>query len=68
MNTIRIRRCAVTPCRLADRYDRQYTVWDKVAEGMEHIDTIKKGGEHNNGAIFDAPDKIVKMRIEAEAA
>lgn len=43
--------------------DRQYTVWGKVVEGMEHIDAIKKGGEHNNGAISGAPDKIVKMRV-----
>ena len=48
--------------------DRQYTVWGQVVEGMEHIDAIKKGGEHNNGAISGAPDKIVKMRIEADAA
>jgi cyclophilin family peptidyl-prolyl cis-trans isomerase len=45
--------------------DRQYTVWGKVIEGMEHVDAIKKGGEHNNGAISGAPDKIVKMRVEA---
>ncbi len=42
--------------------DRQYTVWGKVTSGMEHIDAIKKGGEHNNGAISGEPDKIVKMR------
>lgn len=47
--------------------DRQYTVWGQVTEGMEHIDAIKKGGEHNNGAISGAPDKIVKMRIAADA-
>ena len=46
--------------------DRQYTVWGQVVEGMEHVDAIKKGGEHNNGAISGAPDKIVKMRIEAD--
>ena len=43
--------------------DSQYTVWGQVVEGMEHIDAIKKGGEHNNGAILGAPDKIVKMRL-----
>ena len=48
--------------------DRQYTVWGQVVEGMEHVDAIKKGGEHNNGAISGAPDKIVKMRIEADGA
>ena len=47
--------------------DRQYTVWGKIVEGMEHIDAIKKGGEHNNGAISGAPDKIIKARIETEA-
>ena len=44
--------------------DRQYTVWGRVTEGMEHIDAIKKGGEHNNGAISGPPDKIVKIRVE----
>jgi peptidylprolyl isomerase len=47
--------------------DREYTVWGQVVEGMEHIDAIKKGGEHNNGAISGAPDKIVKMRMADEA-
>jgi cyclophilin family peptidyl-prolyl cis-trans isomerase len=45
--------------------DRQYTVWGKIVEGMEHIDAIKKGGEHNNGAISGEPDKIVKLIVEA---
>lgn len=44
--------------------NKQYTVWGKVVEGMEHVDAIKKGGEHNNGAITGEPDKIVKMRVE----
>ena len=47
---------------------RQYTVWGQVVEGMEHIDAIKKGGEHNNGAISGAPDKIVKMRLEGDGS
>ncbi|HEX3809429.1 MAG TPA: peptidylprolyl isomerase [Rhizomicrobium sp.] len=46
--------------------DRQYTVWGEVVEGMEHVDAIKKGGEHNNGAITGAPDEIVRMRVEAD--
>jgi peptidylprolyl isomerase len=48
--------------------DKQYTVWGQVVEGMEHIDAIKKGGEHNNGSISGAPDKILKMQVEADAA
>jgi cyclophilin family peptidyl-prolyl cis-trans isomerase len=45
--------------------DRQYTVWGQVTDGMEHIDAIKQGGEHNNGAIAGEPDRIVTMRVEA---
>ena len=47
--------------------DRQYSVWGEVVEGMDNVDKIKKGGEHNNGAISGAPDKILKARIESEA-
>ena len=43
--------------------DRQYSVWGKVVEGMEHVDAIKKGGEHSNGAISGQPDKIIKATI-----
>ena len=46
--------------------DRQYSVWGEVVEGMDNVDKIKKGGEHNNGAITGDPDKILKARIEAE--
>lgn len=45
--------------------DRQYTVWGEVVEGMDNVDKIKKGGEHNNGAISGEPDRILKARIEA---
>ena len=45
--------------------DRQYSVWGEVVEGMDNVDKIKKGGEHNNGAITGEPDKILKARIEA---
>ena len=47
--------------------DRQYSIWGQVVEGMEHVDAIKKGGEHNNGAISGTPDRIVKMRIESDS-
>ena len=46
--------------------DRQYSVWGEVVEGMEHVDAIKQGGEHNNGAISGEPDKILKARIAAD--
>jgi cyclophilin family peptidyl-prolyl cis-trans isomerase len=44
--------------------DRQYSVWGQVVEGMEHVDSIKKGGEHNNGTIQGEPDKILKMSVK----
>jgi cyclophilin family peptidyl-prolyl cis-trans isomerase len=47
--------------------DRQYSVWGQVVEGMDNVDKVKKGGEHNNGAISGDPDKILKARIEVEA-
>ena len=46
--------------------DRQYSVWGEVVEGMDHVDAIKKGGEHDNGAITGEPDKVLKARIEAD--
>ena len=44
--------------------DRQYSVWGEVVEGMDNVDKVKKGGEHNNGVISGEPDKILKARIE----
>ena len=35
--------------------DRQYSVWGEVVEGMDNVDKIKKGGEHNNGSIAARP-------------
>lgn len=45
--------------------DRQYSVWGKVTSGMEHVDAIKKGGEHNNGTISGEPDAILKMSVKS---
>jgi cyclophilin family peptidyl-prolyl cis-trans isomerase len=42
--------------------DRQYTVWGKVTEGMDNVDQIKRGEPVQN------PDKIVTMRVLADAA
>lgn len=50
----------------APHLDGQYTAWGKVIDGMEHVDSIKKGGSFNNGAVQD-PDKIIKMTVAADA-
>ena len=47
--------------------DGKYTVWGRVASGMEHIDAIKKGDSADNGAVSD-PDRIVKMQVAADAS
>ena len=41
--------------------DRQYTVFGKVIEGMEHVDKIKRGYENKNGSV-DKPDKIISFK------
>lgn len=50
----------------APHLDGQYTVWGQVTEGMDHIDAIKKGARAMNGAVDD-PDKIVAMKVAADA-
>lgn len=40
--------------------DGQYSIWGQVVEGMEFIDSIKKGDQVNNGTVED-PDHIVAM-------
>ena len=42
--------------------DKQYTVWGKVTEGMEHVDKIKRGEPVRD------PDRIVSMKVAADAA
>jgi cyclophilin family peptidyl-prolyl cis-trans isomerase len=41
--------------------DKQYTVWGKVVEGMENVDTIKRGEPVRD------PDSIVSMKVMADA-
>ena len=44
----------------APHLDRNYTAFGKVIEGMEHIDSIKKG-EDPNGSVKD-PDVILSLK------
>ena len=41
--------------------DNQYTVWGKVTEGMDIVDTIKRGEPVRE------PDKIARMQVAADA-
>jgi cyclophilin family peptidyl-prolyl cis-trans isomerase len=43
-----------------------YTIWGEVVSGMAAVDKIKKGSQSDNGAVT-APDKIVRMRLMADA-
>jgi peptidylprolyl isomerase len=42
--------------------DNQYTVWGRVTDGMQFVDGLKRGEPPKN------PDKIVTMRVAADAA
>jgi cyclophilin family peptidyl-prolyl cis-trans isomerase len=42
--------------------DRQYSVWGQVVEGMEIVDTLKRGEPVKD------PDKIVTLRVAADVA
>ncbi len=42
--------------------DKQYTVWGNVVDGMDNVDQIKRGEPVRD------PDRIVSMRVMADAA
>jgi peptidylprolyl isomerase len=46
--------------------DGQYTALGEVVSGMDVVDKIKAGTKENNGAVTN-PEKIVTMRMAAEA-
>mgnify|MGYP001206654791 FL=1 len=50
----------------APNLDGQYTIVGTVEKGMELVDNIKKGDDARNGAVDD-PDRMVKVRIAADA-
>jgi peptidylprolyl isomerase len=44
--------------------DGKYTVWGQVTQGMDHVDSIKKGAPRT-GAV-DSPDSIIRLRVAAD--
>jgi len=50
----------------APHLDGQYTIWGQVVEGMEHVDSIKRGA--SGSGVVQEPDRIVRMQIAADAA
>jgi peptidylprolyl isomerase len=44
--------------------DGQYTIWGEVTEGMEAVDSIKRGSGQS-GTVKN-PDKIVSMKLAGE--
>lgn len=50
----------------AEFLNGQYSVWGQVVEGMEFVDSIKKGNKLDNGSVKD-PDKIISMKVAADA-
>ena len=41
--------------------DKQYTVWGRVIEGMENVDTLKRGEPPT------APDKMLSVKLASDA-
>jgi cyclophilin family peptidyl-prolyl cis-trans isomerase len=50
----------------ASHLDGQYAAFGKVVEGMDVVDTIKKGEKARNGTVDD-PDKMLNVRVEVVA-
>lgn len=50
----------------AQHLDGQYTVWGRVIDGMQFVDSIKMGSDSDNG-IVNKPDKIIRLRVAADA-
>lgn len=50
----------------APSLDGKYTIWGKVSQGMNCVDQIKKGDASDNGSVT-TPDKIIHMRVAADA-
>jgi peptidylprolyl isomerase len=46
--------------------DGQYTIWGRVASGMEAVDRIRRGDQARNGQVRE-PDRLVRMRVAADA-
>ena len=44
--------------------DRNYTVWGRVIDGMDHVDAIQRG--HPVSGAVDFPDTIIRMRVAAD--
>ncbi len=50
----------------ASSLDGKYTVIGQVVSGMDVVDAIKKGDSAANGMV-DGPDKIISMKVAADA-
>jgi peptidylprolyl isomerase len=48
--------------KAAPHLDGQYTAFGKVIEGMDVVDSIKKGDPAKNGTVTE-PDKMLKVRV-----
>ena len=44
--------------------DGKYSIWGQVVEGMEFVDTIKRGSSHSGSVT--SPDSIIRLRVAAD--
>ncbi|HLS69890.1 MAG TPA: peptidylprolyl isomerase [Kiloniellales bacterium] len=48
--------------------NRQYTVWGEVIEGMEAVDALRKAPASDPSGRVPDPDRIVSVKVQADAA
>lgn len=46
----------------------QYTVWGEVVEGMEAVDALRKAPASDPSGRVPDPDRIVSIKVQADAA
>ena len=51
----------------APHLNGQYTVFGEVTSGMDLVDNIKRGDPDTGGMVSD-PDRIVSLKVAADAA
>ena len=47
--------------------NNNYTVWGRVIEGMDAVDKIKKAPAGRQSGMVDDPDKIITLKVKADA-
>ena len=50
----------------ASSLNNKYTVWGRVIDGMAAVDKIKKAPAGRQSGMVDEPDKMIRIRVQAD--